>query len=99
MLRGPVLDDGSPSLLVGNRGLADYNRMHGTNDGYMGPGCPRSIPIVGNALHADALASVVADPNCFTLYERFPGGVHPAVRRRLRRLLVRQTEHVAPTPR
>ena len=76
VFRGPVLDDGSPSLLVGNRGLADYNRMHGTNAGYTGPGCP-AIPVVGNAPDADALAAVVADPNCFTLYERFPGGFTP----------------------
>ena len=76
VFRGPVLDDGSPSLLVGNRGLAEYNRMHGTNDGYMGPGCP-AIPVVGNAPDAGALAAVVNDPNCFTLYERFPGGFTP----------------------
>ncbi len=75
VFRGPVVD-GTPTLLVGNVGLAEHNRMHGTNDGYAGPGCP-AIPIVGNVPDAGALAAVNADPNCFTLYDRFPGGFTP----------------------
>ena len=75
VFRGPVVD-GMPTLLVGNVGLAEHNRMHGTNDGYMGPGCP-AIPIVGDVPDAGALAAVQADPNCFTLYSRFPGGFTP----------------------
>ena len=76
VFRGPRLEDGTPTLLVGNVGLAEYNRAHGTNDGYAGPGCP-AIPIVGNVPDAGALAAVNADPNCFTLYSRFPGGFTP----------------------
>ena len=75
VFRGPVVD-GMPTLRVGNVGLAEHNRMHGTNDGYMGPGCP-VIPIVGNVPDAGALAAVEADPNCFTLFSRFPGGFTP----------------------
>ncbi len=76
VFRGDALADGTPTLRVGNVGLAEYNRMHGTNDGYMGPGCP-VIPIVGDVPDADALAAVEADPNCWTLYSRFPGGFTP----------------------
>ncbi|MXY26188.1 MAG: TonB-dependent receptor [Acidobacteria bacterium] len=76
VFRGDALADGTPTLRVGNVELAEYNRMHGTNDGYMGPGCP-AIPIVGNVPDAGALAAVEADPNCWTLYSRFPGGFTP----------------------
>ena len=76
VFRGPKLDDGTPTLLVGNVGLADYNTATGTNDGYAGPGCP-AIPIVNNVPDAGALATVEADPNCFTLHSRFPGGFTP----------------------
>ena len=75
VFRGPVVD-GQPSLRVGNVGLAQYNTANGTNDGYAGPGCP-VIPIVGNVPDAGALGAVNADPNCFTFYDRFPGGFTP----------------------
>ena len=75
VFRGPVVD-GMPTLLVGNVGLAAHNEATGSNDGYMGAGCP-AIPIVGNVPDAAALAAVEADPNCFTLYSRFPGGFTP----------------------
>ena len=75
VFRGPVVD-GMPSLLVGNRGLASHFEANGTNDGYTGPGCP-TIPIVDNVPDAGALAAVEADPNCFTLFSRFPGGFTP----------------------
>ena len=69
VFRGPVLDDGTPSLLVGDRVWADT--------GIAGAGgCP-AIPIVSNVPDAGALAAVEADPNCFTLYSRFPGGFTP----------------------
>ena len=76
VFRGDKLDDGTPTLLVGNVGLAAFNQMNGTNDGYAGPGCP-AIPVVNNAPDAAALGAVEADPNCFTLFSRFPGGFTP----------------------
>ena len=75
VFRGPTVDD-NPSLLVGNVGLAAYNEENGTDDGYAGPGCP-AIPIIGNVPDADALQQVEGNPNCFTLYSRFPGGFTP----------------------
>ena len=69
VFRGPVLDDGSPSLLVGDRVWANTS-VPGAG------GCP-AIPIVGNIPDSAALAAVEADPNCFTLYSRFPGGFTP----------------------
>ena len=76
VFRGDVGDDNIPTLRVGNVGLAAFNEANGTNDGYAGPGCP-TIPIVDNVPDAAALAAVEADPNCFTLYSRFPGGFTP----------------------
>ena len=69
VFRGPQLDDGTPSLLVGDKVWADT--------GVPGAGnCP-IIPIVGNVPDAGALAAVQTDPNCFTLHSRFPGGFTP----------------------
>ena len=69
VFRGPTLEDGRGSLLVGDRVWADT--------GVAGAGgCP-TIPIVDNVPDAAALAAVEADPNCFTLYSRFPGGFTP----------------------
>ena len=62
-------EKGLPSLLVGDRRWADTGVQEAGN-------C-RPIPIVGNVPDADALAAVEADPNCFTLYSRFPGGFTP----------------------
>ena len=60
---------GVPSLLVGDRVWA--------NTGVAGAGgCP-IIPIVDNVPDAAALSAVEADPNCFTLHSRFPGGFTP----------------------
>ena len=69
VFRGPALDGGTPSLLVGDRVWADTG-VPGAG------GCP-AIPIVNNVPDAGALAAVEADPNCFTLYSRFPGGFTP----------------------
>ena len=68
--RGGVFSlDGGQSLLVGDRQWAAT--------GVAGAGgCP-SVPIVDNVPDADALASVEANPDCFTLYSRFPGGFTP----------------------
>ena len=87
VFRGPSLDengipsdDGStPSLLVGDRVWAQQapegrNPPPGRERG--AGGCP-TIPIVNDVPDAGALAAVEADPNCFTLYSRFPGGFTP----------------------
>ena len=76
VFRGDVGDDNIPTLRVGNVGLAAFNEANGTNDGYAGPGCP-TIPIIDHVPDTAALAAVEADPNCFTLYSRFPGGFTP----------------------
>ena len=77
VFRGPKLEDGTPSLLVGDRVWAEQAPEGGPPPGReKGVGCP-FIPIVNNAPDADALAAVEADPNCFTLYSRFPGGFTP----------------------
>ncbi len=56
-------------LLVGDREWA--------RTGVEGAGnCP-TIPIVDHVPDAAALAAVEADPNCFTLRSRFPGGFTP----------------------
>ena len=69
VFRGPVLEDGRPSLLVGDRVWAETGQPGAG-------GCP-AIPINNNVPDANALAAVEADPNCFTLYSRFPGGFTP----------------------
>ena len=58
---------GTPSLLVGDRVWADTGAAGGC----------ATIPITANVPDAAALAAVAADPNCFTLYSRFPGGFTP----------------------
>ncbi len=72
--RGAVFSgDGGRTLLVGDRLWAS------TLDDPGGPtlaNCP-AIPVVDNVPDAAALAAVEADPNCFTLYSRFPGGFTP----------------------
>ena len=68
VFRGPVAD-GNPTLLVGDRVWAETG-VEGAG------GCP-TIPIINNVPDAEALAAVEANPNCFTLYGRFPGGFTP----------------------
>ena len=60
---------GLPSLLVGDRAWAET--------GGPGAGNCLPIPIIDNVPDAAALAAVEADPNCFTLHSRFPGGFTP----------------------
>ncbi len=61
--------DGGGTLLVGDRLWAETGTPDAGN-------CP-TVPIAGNVPDAGALAAVAANPNCFTLYERFPGGFTP----------------------
>ena len=68
VFRGPVVD-GLPTLLVGDRVWAETG-VKGAG------GCP-AVPIIGNVPDTAALQQVEADPNCFTLYSRFPGGFTP----------------------
>lgn len=79
VFRGPKLEDDTPTLLVGDRMWAQQAPDSGTpppgRERGAG-GCPQ-IPIVNHVPDAGALAAVEADPNCFTLYSRFPGGFTP----------------------
>ena len=78
VFRGPEVD-GNSTLLVGDRVWADTaptskDPPPGREPG--AGGCP-IIPIVDNVPDAGALSAVEADPNCFTLHNRFPGGFTP----------------------
>ena len=78
VFRGPAVD-GTPTLLVGDRVWAETapegrEPPPGREPG--AGGCP-IIPVVNNVPDGNALAAVEADPNCFTLYSRFPGGFTP----------------------
>ena len=69
--RGGVFSaDGGQSLLVGDRLWAAT--------GTAGAGNCGTVPVVDDVPDAAGLAAVAADPNCFTLYERFPGGFTPS---------------------
>ena len=69
--RGGVFSpDGGSTLLVGDRLWAETGMAGAGN-------CP-TVPITDNVPDAGALAAVAADPNCFTLYDRFPGGFTPS---------------------
>ncbi len=39
--------------------------------------CPGGVPIIDNVPHAGIMAMVQGSANCYTLYERFPGGFTP----------------------
>ena len=67
---GVFSNDGGETLLVGDRLWAETGMAGAGN-------CP-TVPIADNVPDAGALAAVAADPNCFTLYERFPGGFTPS---------------------
>ena len=78
VFRGPVVD-GTPTLLVGDRVWAETapeSRQPPAGREPGAGGCP-IVPVNNHVPDADALASVEADPNCFTLYSRFPGGFTP----------------------
>ena len=66
---GVFSTDSGKTLLVGDRLWAET--------GIPGAGnCP-TVPVRDNVPDSNALAAVAADPNCFTLYSRFPGGFTP----------------------
>ncbi len=78
VFRGPEVD-GTPTLRVGDRVWAETAPTSTTPPPGREPGaggCP-IIPINNHVPDANALAAVEADPNCFTLYSRFPGGFTP----------------------
>ncbi len=78
VFRGPAVD-GTPTLLVGDRIWAETaptSRFAPPGREPGAGGCP-IIPIVNNVPDTAALAAVEADPNCFTLHSRFPGGFTP----------------------
>ena len=62
-------EDGIASLLVGDRAWAE--------SGMRGAGGCATIPVQNNTPDAEALAAVEANPDCFTLFSRFPGGFTP----------------------
>ena len=66
---GVFSNNGGSTLLVGDR---EWARTGVEGAG----GCP-VINIINHRPDAGALAAVEADPNCFTLYSRFPGGFTP----------------------
>ena len=64
VFRGPVVD-GEPTVKVANlSGDLSYQ-------------CP-TIPIRNNVPDAAGMAAVGADPNCYTLYEKFPAASRPS---------------------
>ncbi len=69
--RGGVFsNDSGASLLIGD--LLDA--VDGIDDG--SANCPQ-VPVTNNVPDQAALAQVLADPNCFTFQEIFPGGFTP----------------------
>ena len=64
VFRGDTLPDGTSTVKV-----ADLS-------GDMSGNCP-AVPIVNHVADANALAAVQANPNCYTFYEKFPGGFTP----------------------
>ncbi|MXX39168.1 MAG: TonB-dependent receptor [Gemmatimonadetes bacterium] len=65
VFKGPVLDDGSPSLLVGD--------LDGVGQGSE---CA-PVPIIDNKPDQDAWLQIRDDPNCFSFLKMFPGGFTP----------------------
>ncbi len=66
---GVFSNNGGASLLVGDR---EWARTGVEGAG----GCP-ALRVINHAPDPAALAAIEADPNCFTLYSRFPGGFNP----------------------
>ena len=64
VFRGPVLEDGTPTVKV-----ADLSG-NGTGN------CP-VVRINNNVADQAALSAIQGDPNCYSLYEKFPGGFTP----------------------
>ena len=66
---GVFSNNGGSTLLVGDR---EWARTGVAGAG----GCP-VLNVVDHRPDAATLAAIEADPNCFTLYSRFPGGFTP----------------------
>jgi iron complex outermembrane receptor protein len=66
---GVFSNDGGGSILVGDRLWASTG-VEGAG------GCP-ALTVTEHVPDPMALAAIEADPNCFTLYSRFPGGFTP----------------------
>ena len=71
---GPVEDlPLVPEELVASRlGSVRVADLSGDGSG----NCP-TVPIRGNVPDAGALSAISSDPNCYSLYEKFPGGFTP----------------------
>ena len=65
VFKGPELEDGTPSLLVGD--------LDGVGQG--GECAP--VPIIDNKPDQDAWLQIRDDPNCFSFLKMFPGGFTP----------------------
>ena len=68
---GPALEDGTPTVKV-----ADFNLTADQIAAGMASDCP-TVRVVNNVADPAALAAVAADPNCYSLIEKFPGGFTP----------------------
>ncbi len=69
--RGAVFSgDGGATLLIGDMLDAEDGILDGS------AGCP-VVPVVNDVPDPGALATVFADPNCFSFQELFPGGFTP----------------------
>ena len=66
---GVFSNDGGGSILVGDRVWA--------STGVPNAGGCSALAVTGHVPDPAALAAIEADPNCFTLYSRFPGGFTP----------------------
>lgn len=65
VFKGPVLEDGTPSLLVGD--------LDGVGQGSE---CA-PVPIIDNKPDPEAWLQIRDDPNCFSFLKMFPGGFTP----------------------
>ena len=65
VFKGPVLEDGTPSLLVGD--------LDGIGQGSE---CA-PVPIIDNKPDQEAWLQIRDDPNCFSFLKMFPGGFTP----------------------
>ena len=59
--------------------VADLNHVNRTGNNWTpeSTACPAGVPIVGNVPDAGIMDAVRSNPNCYTLYEKFPGGFTP----------------------
>ena len=76
IFRGDPLGDRTPTVKVADLssdGVSGGCPNDRRADGFGGPG----IPIIDNVPDAATLAEVAANPNCYSFYERFPGGFTP----------------------